>query len=393
MTGSRESHGAATVLWTRAHPCFEDVSARTYDVVEVTVSSAGLSGGLRAAVPGPGELVLLLNVGVIGCGQWGKNYVRVLNELPAARVVRVADPLQPNRAFVEERYPAIDVCSDHRDVMGDPEIQAVVIATPAASHFDLAMEGLDSGKHVIVEKPMALHPEHCERVTKLAARRKRVLMVGHTFLYNASVRKVKEIVDDDRSGAIYYLTARRNHLGKVREDVSVLWDLAAHDVSIFCYLLEQAPVSISAVGGCYLRADREDVIFMTLRFPDGALGHIQASWMEANKTREIILIAGKRRIVFDDLNNLESVRVFEKGISIEKNVESFGEFQYRLRDGEILSPKVERREPLKTMCQDFLDCVSEGRTPLSDGAVGTLVVQVLQAAEDSLAHRGAEVRL
>lgn len=330
-------------------------------------------------------------IGVIGCGQWGKNYVRVFHELPGARVVAACDLLDSNLQAIAERHPSIATTKDYRVLLRNPDIDAVVVATLAATHYAIAAEAIEQGKHVIVEKPLALEPAECERLTHAAAARSRILMVGHTFLYNDSIRFIKELVQREGPEHVYYLTARRNHLGKIREDVSVLWDLTAHDVSIFSYLLDQEPASVSAVGGCFLRQGREDVTFISLFYPSGAIGHIQASWVDARKIREVVLITGKRRIEFNDLDTLESVRVYEKGISIERDVESFGEFQYSLRDGEIVSPKLERREPLKSMCQHFLDCMREGRQPLTDGQSGTRVVRVLRAAADSLARRGQEL--
>jgi predicted dehydrogenase len=333
----------------------------------------------------------MLRIGVIGCGPWGKNYVRTFNERPGARVLRAADLVRTNLDFLVERDPQLAVSREYGDVLTDPRIDAVVVATPAATHFEIAREAIAHGKHLIVEKPLALDVAECEELTRRAVERGVVLMVGHTFLFNDSVVKIKELLESGDTGAVYYLTARRNHLGKIREDVSVLWDLPAHDISIFSYLLGEEPAAVSAVGGCYLREGREDVTFLTLRYPGGAVGHVQTSWIDASKIREIVVITGRRRIEFDDLDPLESVRVYEKGITAERDVESFGEFNYRLRDGDILSPRIERREPLRNLCQHFLDCVSEAKPPRADGTNGTNVVRVLKAAEASLARRGAEV--
>jgi len=333
----------------------------------------------------------VLRIGVIGCGHWGKNYVRTFSDRPGSRVVRAADLVRSNLDFLAARDTALVVTEDYRQLLSDPDVDAVVVATPAATHFPIAKDSIEAGKHLIVEKPLALDVGECEDLTELADKRGVVLMVGHTFLFNDSVHKVRELVQAEASGEVYYLTARRNHLGKIREDVSVLWDLPAHDISIFSFLLGQEPRTVSAVGGCYLRQGREDVTFLTLRYAGGAVGHVQTSWIDASKIRELVVITGHRRIEFDDLDPLESVRVFEKGITAERDVESFGEFNYRLRDGDILSPRIERREPLRNLCQHFLDCVADGERPLADGANGTNVVRVLKAAEASLAQRGIEI--
>jgi predicted dehydrogenase len=332
-----------------------------------------------------------MRVAIIGCGHWGKNYVRIFDQLSGISGVDVADPRASHLDFIGERFQRASVTADCESLLRNPEIDAVVIATPASSHYPIAIRALESGKHLLVEKPLALDPVECERLIHEADVRGLVLMVGHTFLYNDSIRKIKEVVQQEETGEVYYLTARRNHLGTIREDVGVLWDLAAHDVSIFSYLLGRDPTAVSAVGSAHLLAGREDVAFVTLFYPGGAVGNIQASWVDAHKIRELVLITAKRRIEFNDLDNLESVRVFEKGICIERDVDSFGEFQYRLRDGDIFSPKVERREPLKTLCEHFVECVKKGERPLTDGPNGTQVVRVLKAASESMAKGGRQI--
>ncbi len=335
----------------------------------------------------------MLRVGVIGCGYWGKNYVRVFDELPRAEINQVADKVQSNLDKIKDKYPSLKVADHHLAMLDDPEIDACVIATTASTHFDIAKDAIERGKHLLIEKPLALEPDECEKLTKLAKDAGTVLMVGHTFLYNDAIRKMKSLLQEKDSGKVYYLTARRNHLGTIREDVSALWDLAAHDVAIFSFLLDQEPISVSAVGGYYLRDDREDVCFITLRYPDGVVGNIEVSWVDANKIREVAVITGKRRIIFDDLNFLESVRVFEKGISLDRSVESFGEFQYLLRDGDIFSPKIDRREPLKTQCLHFMECIKGDSKLLTPGESGTSNIKALKAAEISMSQNGNEVKI
>ncbi len=332
-----------------------------------------------------------MRLGIIGCGHWGKNYVRVFDQLSGVHVAQVADQLAENLAYVSERFPRASITADYHSLLADPDIDAVVVATGAASHYEIANAAIDAGKHLIVEKPLALDPLECERLTEKAAASGLILLVGHTFLYNDSVRLVREILEQPETGDVYYLTSRRTHLGKIREDVGALWDLAAHDISIFSYLLGCQPERVCAVGGSYLREGRDDVAFLTLMYASGVVGNIQVSWVDANKIREIVLITGKRRIEFNDLDNLESVRIFEKGISIERDVESFGEFQYRLRDGDIRSPRVERREPLLNLCLHFIECVKDGVRPRSDGENGTQVVRVLKAASESMRQGGLQV--
>jgi len=333
----------------------------------------------------------MLRVGVIGCGYWGKNYVRVFDELPNSSVDQVADKVQGNLDKIKAKHPTLKVADGHLKLLDNPEIDACVIATTASTHYEIAKDAIERGKHLLIEKPLALEPAECESLTKMAKEAGIKLMVGHTFLYNDSIRMMKNLLQDKESGDVYYLTARRNHLGTIREDVSALWDLAAHDVAIFSFLLDQQPISVSAVGGYYLRDDREDVCFINLRYPNGVVGNIEVSWVDANKIREVAAITGKRRIVFDDLNFLESVRVFEKGISLDRSVESFGEFQYLLRDGNIFSPKIDRREPLKTQCQHFIECIDGKSDLLTPGESGTNNIKTLKAAEISMSQNGNEV--
>jgi predicted dehydrogenase len=335
----------------------------------------------------------MLRVGVIGCGYWGKNYVRVLEELPETKLMGIADKVPANLEAISRKFPFVNVHPDHTALINNPEVDACIIATTASTHFEIAKDAIARGKHLLIEKPLALETDECEELTRLAEAAGTILIVGHTFLYNDAIRKMKELLQEKESGKVYYLTARRNHLGTIREDVSALWDLAAHDVAIFSYLMDADPISVSAVGGYYLREDREDVCFISLRYPNNVIGHIEVSWVDANKIREVVAITGKRRIVFDDLNNLEVVKVFEKGISLDQGVESFGEFQYLLRDGNIFSPKIDRREPLKTQCLHLVACIEGKEKPLTPGQSGTMNIRTLQAAVKSMAQNGNEVKI
>lgn len=334
-----------------------------------------------------------MKIGIIGCGHWGKNYVRVLHELKGASVIACCDALKANIDNIKERYPKTLFTTDANDILKSKDIEAVVVATPASSHHALAMEALKNGKHLIVEKPLALTVKECEEMIAAAKKAKKTLMVGHTFLYNDSVRKMRELIEAGSVGDVYYITAKRNHMGLIREDVAALWDLAPHDIAICSYLLGAAPKAVSAVGGEYLRAGRCDVAFITLFFERNVMANIQVSWVDSNKVREVAVIGSKERIVFDDLNPMESIRIYQKGISFDKDVDSFGEFQYLLRDGDIVSPKINHREPLKVQCQHFLDSLSSGNTPLSDGINGLNVVKALIAATESIRKKGALIEI
>ena len=332
---------------------------------------------------------------MVGCGRWRKNYVRVLGELDrAARVVEIYDQDPATAEGVWERFPLISVATELDHMLENPNIDAVVIATPATTHAGLAARALRAGKHVMVEKPLATVLDDAVEVHNLALERKRTLMVGHTFRYNDAVKKVREIVAGADFGRPYYLAARRNHLGLIRPDVSVIWDLAPHDLEIFSWIVGAQPRTVSAVGASFLKADRPDVAFATLSYSNGVVGNIQVSWIDSNKIREVVVIGDRRRVVFNDLDALEPVRVFEKGIEVSGDVTSFGEFKLQLRDGDIYSPKVDMREPLRVQCEHFIECIRDNRAPLTDGADGADVVATLEAIDRSMASGGApaEVR-
>jgi predicted dehydrogenase len=333
-----------------------------------------------------------MNIAVVGCGAWGRNYVRVLHEI-RQDVVAVADKVPENLNFVRERYPSVRTTTDPGPLLADPSLKAMIIATPGATHTELVSAALRSGKHVLVEKPLALSAREGLQLVELARDRGLTLMVGHTFLYNNSVRKMKELAGAPETGRIYYLVARRNHAGSIREDLNVMWDLMPHDLSIFSYILEEKPAWVSAIGGSYLKNPRQDVVFLTVGYPSGALGNIQASWIDAGKVREVALVASRRRIVFDDLDPMEPVRVFERGVSAERAPDSFGEFQFLLRDGDVFSPRVNQHEPLKNQCQHFVECVEQRKRPLSDGQDGYDVVRVLEAADRSVREKGRAIEL
>ena len=333
---------------------------------------------------------MALRIALIGFGHWGPNYARIVSELQETELAALCemDPKRAERA--RGRYPHIPVYSNVQEMAKNNNIDALIISTPASTHYELARIFLDSGRHVLLEKPMALDVEQCERLTELAEKKSKVLMVGHTFLYNASVRKMKQVVRCTEFGRVYYLHATRTNLGPIRQDVDAVWDLAPHDISIFDYVLEQQPLWASAIGSRVLKNGNDDVAFITFGYPDSVIANIHVSWADPDKVREVVAVGSHRRVVCDDLNTLESVRIFEKGVSRgEQTAESYGEFRLLLRDGDIHSPKVVTTEPLKEQLMDFVGSISEQRKPISDAGVGTRVVRALVAAEASMRMRGA----
>jgi predicted dehydrogenase len=337
-----------------------------------------------------------LGVAVIGCGYWGANYVRVLGEMPEVRLCVACDERPDRLQEVARRFPAVAVTTQLEAALAHEGVDAVVVCTTATTHHNVTRRALMMGKHVLVEKPLTMVSGHAEELIELAESKSAILMVGHTFVYNAGIRKVKEYVQRGRD-QVYYLYSSRTNLGPIRADVNALWDLAPHDVAIFNYLLESTPEWVSAVGARVLGNCRADVGFISLGYRgDRAdiVGHIHVSWADPNKTRELVVVGSDRRVVFNDLNGIEQVRVFEKGVkAAEAEPLTYGEHRLQIRDGDIVSPKLEVSEPLKNQCRHFVECVTAGVTPVTSGRDGERVVRVLEAVDRSLSLRGAPVEV
>ncbi len=333
----------------------------------------------------------MIRIALVGYGHWGPNYLRNLQFIDGVEVAVVCDREAQALQKVSKLFPHIKTTSHFSSVLDETKVDAVIIATPAATHYEMTKDSLKAGKHTLVEKPLALKVEEAQELVKLSQSSKKVLMVGHTFLYNPAVRKMKEYVDRGALGKIYYLQAARTHLGLIRNDVSAVWDLAPHDISIFSYLLGKEPRKVSAIGMCQLNPELEDVAFLNFFYEGGILGNIHISWVDSNKLRQVAVIGSKARIVFDDLNSLERLRIFEKGISIDKPYANFGEFQLLLRDGDIVSPKVEAEEPLRNVCLEFMESIQTGKKPLADGTNGLQVVRAMWAVQQSIKKDGEPV--
>jgi predicted dehydrogenase len=330
-------------------------------------------------------------IAVIGCGYWGMNYVRIFNELTDSRVVAVCEQSPERLKEVARRFPNVYLTTQINAVVSRPDVRAVVVCTEATSHYDIARHLLSAGKHLLVEKPLTTTSADAQKLIELADSHSVILMVGHTFIFNAGVRKVKEYVKQD-GGRVYYLYARRTNLGPIRRDVNALWDLAPHDIAIFNYLLDSSPEWVSAVGGKVLGNCRDDVGFVSLGYPGNVLAHVHVSWADPDKAREVVVVKSDCRILFNDLNGVEQVRVFEKGVSpVEEEPLNYGEFRFQIRDGDIISPRIEPAEPLKNQCRHFLECVRTGKRPVSSGVDGRDVVRVLEAINRSMECKGLQV--
>ncbi len=335
-----------------------------------------------------------VNIGVIGCGYWGVNYVRIFSELRNTQVALICDQRADRLEEIGRRYPEAKLTTDVEDAAQVRGLDAVIIATEATSHYRVAAPFLAAGKHVLIEKPLTTNSRDAEELIALAQSRGVTLMVGHTFVHNDGIRKVKSYVQNGQVGHVYYLYGRRTNLGPIRRDVNALWDLAPHDIAIFNYILDSVPEWVSAVGAKVLRNHREDVGFISLGYPQGIVGHIHVSWAEPNKVREIVVVGSDKRVVFDDLNALERVRVFEKGVAPEvPEAETFGEYQLRMRDGDIVSPKIEINEPLKQQVIHFVESVMRGQPPITGGKDGLEVVRVMEAIDRSVERQGTPITL
>jgi predicted dehydrogenase len=333
-----------------------------------------------------------VGIAILGCGYWGINYVRVFSELPESRVVAVCDQRTERLQEVGRRFPGMQLITETEDVLGLDGVDAVVVCTPATTHYNVTRRCLEMGKHILVEKPITTTATDAEALTTLAESEGLILMVGHTFLYNPGVKKLKEYIKQGDVGRLYYLYARRTNLGPIRRDVNALWDLAPHDVSIFNYLLDSTPKWVSAVGAKVLRNHREDVGFISLGYQSNIVGHIHVSWADAYKVREVVVVGSDKRVVFNDLNPFERVRAYEKGVTLmEPEASSYGEYQFLMREGDIISPRVEVSEPLKNQCSHFLECVTHGTRPLTGGWEGQEVVRVMEAIDRSIERNGAPV--
>ena len=330
---------------------------------------------------------MMINVNVIGAGRWGPNLIRGFYNLPNVCVRMVCDRDERRLELVRRRFHELETTTDVERALTDPDADAVVIATPVRSHFDLARKALEAGQHVLVEKPLCPDVEQCETLQSMADARGRVLAVGHVFLFNAGIRRVREYIQSGELGRIYYIHASRTNLGPVRDDVNALWDLASHDLSIFQYWLGTTPQEVSAHGECYLGHEVEDVMVGSFRYPGGVLACIHASWLNPRKVREITVVGDRKMVVWNDMDVMEPVRLYDKSVKTRHESEysdTFGSFQTTIRDGDVIIAKIAGGEPLAEQCAHFIECIKDGRKPINDAASATDVVRALAASDRSL---------
>jgi predicted dehydrogenase len=333
--------------------------------------------------------VRVLNVGVVGLGYWGPNLLRVLAEMPSVRVKWICDLDEQLLGGFGLRYPGVAQTTDVDVVLEDPQVDAVLIATPVFTHFDLASRALDAGKHTFVEKPLAPSSELASELLRRARLRDRVLMCGHTFLYSPPVRAVKDLLKREELGEIFFISSSRVNLGLHQPDVSVIWDLGPHDFSILLYWLEELPQAVRATGRDSIVSGIPDVAFITLAYGSGIVSNVELSWLAPSKLRRTVIVGSKKMVVYDD-GSSEPIRIFDRGV-VYKDPETFGEYKLSYRTGDILSPRVEAYEPIAKELEDFCGAIREGRETVASASLAKDVVRLTEAADDSLRRGGEEI--
>ena len=335
----------------------------------------------------------MIKAGVIGYGYWGPNLVRNFMEAPGATVAAVCDLRTERLAPLQLRYPTIKTVKDTSELFNDPSLDAIVIATPVASHFELAMAALRADKHVLVEKPLAANSEQSLQLIAEASRRQRVLMVDHTFVYTAAVRKIRELINSNALGDIYYYDAVRVNLGLFQHDVNVIWDLAIHDLSIMDYVLPQKAVAVSATGISHIPGQPENVAYITLFFDNPQIAHVHVNWLTPVKVRHTLIGGSEKMILYDDLEPSEKVKIYDKGVTISQSPEAVYEMLVSYRSGDMWAPRLDATEALQTEALHFIDCIENQTQPETDGQAGLRLVRTVEAAEKSLRAKGQLVKI
>lgn len=333
----------------------------------------------------------MINVGIIGCGYWGPNLIRNFSEVEDATVVSCCDMREERLKFVTKRYPSIRATADVGDIFSDAGLDAVAIATPVTTHFPLARRALEAGKHVLVEKPLAASSSECAELIELAEKKNRKLMVGHTFEYSGPVNKMKEIIAKREIGDVLYFESNRVNLGLFQEDIDVIWDLAPHDFSIMHYVLEKNPETVMAIGRDHINPGMDNIAYITLLFPGKLIGHITVSWLAPVKYRRTVVCGSQKMLVYNDIEQVEKIKVFDKGVEVPADPQALMDKQYVYRTGDMFAPKIDTTESLKVECRHFIDCIENDLTPRSDGLSGLKVVTVLEAASLSAREGGRPV--
>ncbi|MBF0384950.1 MAG: Gfo/Idh/MocA family oxidoreductase [Candidatus Omnitrophica bacterium] len=332
----------------------------------------------------------MIKIGIIGCGHWGPNHIRIFSQLTNSQAAMCADISEERLNRIKQSFPGIRTACDYKQILDDKDIDAVCIASPTDTHFKISKEALLKNKHVLCEKPLALKPEECRELKDLAQKQNLTLMVGHVFIFNPGIVSLKQYIKSGELGTIHYAHSTRTNLGPFRYDVNALWDLAPHDIAIFNYLFDSCPLSVSARGQKCLGTSLEDLAFATLDYPNNIIANVHVSWIDPKKIREITIVGDKKMVVWDDLDNLGPIKLYDK--HVEKTAtfyETYGEFQLLSREGSITIPKITVSEPLKLQAQHFIDCVTKkAQSSLANAQHGMDVVKTLCAVQESMDKKG-----
>lgn len=335
----------------------------------------------------------MIGIAIVGYGYWGPNLARSFAEVDGCRVAAVVDASPAALARAAKRHPAARLLTEWREMFSDPAVDAAVIATPVASHHEIAIAALRAGRHVLVEKPMTATAREARALIDEAARRALVLMVGHTFVYSSAVRRMRELVDSDELGQIYYYDSTRINLGLFRRDVNVIWDLAIHDLSILQYLFTGQPLAVSAHGVSHVVGNPENMAQVTLYYQEGMIAHLNVNWLAPVKVRQVLLGGSKKMIVYDDLQSSNKLKVYDRGVKLDGKQDELRELLVNYRMGDMWSPQLSMAEPLLVEAEHFVDCIRTSAVPVTDGHLGCNVVEILEVASRSMRRRGHPVEM
>ena len=333
----------------------------------------------------------MLNIGVIGYGYWGPNIVRNFSAVDGAKVLTICDPGDDARTRAKKSHPHLDVVSDYRDIVNSPHIDVVAVVTPVSTHFQLAKEALANNKHIFVEKPFTASVAQAEELINLAEKKNRKIMVDHTFIFTGAVQKMKELIEAETLGELYYYDSIRVNLGLFQKDVNVVWDLAPHDFSIMDYLIAEKPIAVAATGKAHVNG-KEDIAFVTAYFNNNMVAHFNVNWLSPVKVRMTLLGGEKRMVVWNDSVADEKLRIYDKGIEV-KNTESLYNLLVSYRSGDMWSPRVDQVEALKKEAEYFIECIYNDAAPVNDGQAGLRVIKMLEGCDSSLKNDGRMIYL
>ena len=335
----------------------------------------------------------MINIAIIGYGYWGPNLTRNFNSNSGCRVKYVVDSSEARLKAAKSLYPDIIPVKNFDDILGDDSLDAVAIATPVTSHFALAMKALQVGKHALVEKPMTDTSESCRQLMAEAEKRNLILMVDHPFLFSGPVRKIKNLIDREEIGDIYYCDSTRINLGLFSHDVSVIWDLAVHDLSIIDYWIPEKPVAVTATAKSHIAAQPENIAYINLHYPSNCICHIHVNWLAPVKVRQTLLCGSKKMLVYNDLSPDEKVKIYDKGVSLEQDSGNIREMLVGYRSGDVIIPQIKTEEPLREMTGHFVDCINRGEAPLTDAASALRTIRILEATSESMRNNGKLINL